>query len=144
MKRCIACCLLILGLQTMSYAQSRTHVFRHIADGFFPSGWYYTSTIAASPWISFGGATCAVSRYGLEANFGSERASSFTFHMPEDGYWIESTDGRQPIATGYAVMECDDYVNAHSEPRFGGSFYSIGMGSFYVVKRLVHITVKLL
>ena len=112
MRRYIACCLLILGLQTVSYAQSRTHIFPHIADGFFSSGRYYTSTIAAAPWLS-GGATCAVNIQGLEANFGSGRTNSFTFQMPEDGYWIESTDGRQPIATGYAVMECDAYVNAH-------------------------------
>ena len=112
MKRYIACCLLILGLQTVSYAQSRTHIFPHIADGFFQSGWYYTSTIAAEPWLS-GGATCAVNLQGLEADFGSGRTNSFTFQMPEDGYWIESTDGRQPITTGYAAMECDAYVNAH-------------------------------
>ena len=112
MKRHIACCLLILGLQTVSYAQSRTHIFPHIADGFFTSGWYYTSTIAVAPWLS-GGATCAVNLQGLEADFGSGRTNSFTFQMPEDGYWIESTDGRQPITTGYAAMECDAYVNAH-------------------------------
>ena len=47
MKRHIACCLLILGLQTVSYAQSRTHIFPNIADGFFPNGWYYTSTAMA-------------------------------------------------------------------------------------------------
>ena len=113
MKRYIACCLLILGLQTVSYAQSRTHIFPHIADGFFTNGWYYTSTIAAAPWLSFG-ANCEVNLQGLEADFGSGKTNSFTFNMSRgDGYWIESTDGKQPITTGYAVMECDANVDAH-------------------------------
>ena len=113
MKRYIACCLLILGLQTVSYAQSRTHIFPHIADGFFTNGWYYTSTIAAAPWLSFG-ANCEVNLQGLEADFGSGKTNSFTFNMSRgDGYWIESTDGKQPITTGYAVMECDASVDAH-------------------------------
>ena len=78
MKRYIPCFLLILGLQTVSYAQSRTHIFPHIADGFFTNGWYYTSTIAAAPWLSFG-ANCEVNLQGLEADFGSGKTNSFTF-----------------------------------------------------------------
>jgi hypothetical protein len=88
--------------------ENASHVFPQIVDGLQNDGSVFTSRI----WIaSIGGfpASCNVSVFG----FGQERLTTTRSVMVQPASWTAvSTRGKDPIATGYARLDCSQPVFA--------------------------------
>src|SRR5689334_21248995 len=90
------------------HAQSSdtVHVFPQFADGRQPDGSTYTSRI----WIaSIGGlpAACTISLFGV----GTDRLASSPMVTVPGGSWTSiSSRGLDPIATGFARVDCSQPV----------------------------------
>ncbi len=84
-------------------------IFPQVADGTFSDGGYYRTTISLSRKLG-GDATCRLSLYGLDVDFGAGRGSGFTLTVPGDGFVSARTTGAGPLQTGYATVTCDEEV----------------------------------
>jgi hypothetical protein len=86
---------------------STTHVFPQIVDGRQDDGFYYVSRL----WITNQNATtnCTVSVFGL----GTDRLTAPTTITVVGNSWATvGTRGQDPIATGYARLDCAQPVKA--------------------------------
>ena len=120
-RRAILLCLLVVVVSTAPVAAQGTfHVFPQFADGTFPDGSFFRSTLTIAPWLS--DANCAITLRGLSVDFGTGTNSSFTTAtIPEEGILSVRTAGTLPLGTGYATVTCDNSVFA--EVTY--SFYSV-------------------
>ena len=84
-------------------------IFPQVADGAFSDGAFYRTTISLIHKLG-GDATCSLTLYGMDVDFGLGRDSSFTWTIPVDGFVSARTTGDGPIQTGYAVVSCDEAV----------------------------------
>ena len=84
-------------------------IFPQVADGAFPDGAFYRTTISLTRKGSRD-TTCSLTLYGMDANLGNGRASAFTLTVPADGFVSARTAGDGPIQTGYATVGCDEEI----------------------------------
>ena len=103
---------LALCLPLLSLAQSGDFmIFPQVADGRFADGSFFRTTI--SVFHRFGdGVTCNLTLYGMDANFGTGRTTSFSIIVPDDGFVTFRTDATGSIQTGYTTLTCSTSVNA--------------------------------
>ncbi len=112
--------LLALLLSLPASAQRDSHVFPQVADGWFPDGAFFLSTVTITPWLN--DVTCALEFRGLAVDFGGGADSSFTTTLiPADGFLSVRTAGTEPISTGYLTVSCTESVFAEVTYSFFGA-----------------------
>ncbi len=112
MKKWIMICLFLITID--AYSQERFHVFPQFADGRFPDGSYYRSTITILPWFDSDNPTCSLVLYGMTTTFDSGASGfSFTISHSPGGFSVNRTTGVQLFQGGYATLTCSDYTFAH-------------------------------
>jgi hypothetical protein len=91
-----------------------THVFPQIVDGVWSDGSVATSRFLIS---SIGGppATCNIALFGIDAG---RLTTSINVPVPGASWETISTRGQDPVATGYARLDC-------SQPVFASLTYSV-------------------
>ena len=97
-------------------AQDTFHVFPQFADGGFPDGTHYKSTLMIRNAFSSTAADCTFRLYGLSATMGAAVGpfSIFSVTVPQGHGWLHarSTAG-QAFKSGYATLTCSSYVYAN-------------------------------
>src|SRR5437016_480790 len=94
-----------------AYAQllpyGTAHIFPQFADGVFPDGSSYRSTLIIEK-RSAGSATCALSLTGMTTTMESgDSGSSFSVTTGVSGWTTLRTNGTQPFQGGYAILNCN-------------------------------------
>ena len=107
---------------TLAFGQvlsSTQHVFPWIVDGQMNSGAVYrTELVLSNP--NFGFATCTLQFGGLSPRIAALNGTSSTpltvlnFAVFPSGYEVLRTLGNQPLASGYAVLNCSAPIYATS------------------------------
>ena len=120
MKNILAFCSALCLLLCQVAAQDDFHIIPYIANGDSEPftgrpGEHYITTIAVRQ--SFTSATCLIEvSNGIElTTSGSDRFSSGTFQVSDErSFWSARTLGTGSLSTGYATLECDDWVQAYA------------------------------
>jgi hypothetical protein len=95
---------------------SSVHVFPQVADGRFPDGTFYRSTLlVANP--SAVRATCLFRLYGMRATLTGRVVSgadsdTFRFTLLGEAWDVATSAASTPFASGYATLTCDQPVAA--------------------------------
>jgi len=91
--------------------QATSVVFAEFADGKFPDGSFYRSTLMVQS-DSSSAIQCTAKLLGLTVpGFGDGSTLTFTLRG-SGGYTIVSTAGTQKLSSGYATLNCDSAVSA--------------------------------
>ena len=83
-------------------------IFPQVADGSFSDGTFFRTTIALAN-ESSDVVNCHLILYGMDADFGAGRDSSFPLTVPAYGVMSVRTTGTGRLQSGYATVGCDDY-----------------------------------
>jgi hypothetical protein len=103
--------LLLSSIQGL--AQSRFHIFPQFVDGRTTDGSSFRSTLAITPWTLTSSPSCSLVLYGMTVEFNTGVSGFyFTSFVPANSVLSAPTSGKQPIQSGYAVLECSDFVYA--------------------------------
>lgn len=112
-NRLILSSIFLVVFSASAFAQEKLFVFPQFADGRFPDGTYYRSTLVLQAWLSsFPAPACTLRLNGMRADFGSVSGNLFTMTVPKDGWFQVKTTGAQPFQSGAAVLTCSEYVFA--------------------------------
>ena len=105
----------LLVAPSPAFSQAQFHVFPQFADGRASDGTYYRSTITILPWSGAASApNCTFVLYGMTATFDTGASGYyFTAYVPPGTMLSAPTSGTQALQTGYATLNCTDYVYAH-------------------------------
>ena len=88
-------------------------IFPQVADGSFSDGTFFRTTIALANERS-DVVNCHLILYGMDADFGAGRGSSFPLSVPAYGVMSVRTTGAGRLQSGYATVGCDDYgISGH-------------------------------
>ena len=88
-------------------------IFPQVADGSFSDGTFFRTTIALAN-ESFDVINCHLILYGMDADFGAGRGSSFPLSVPAYGVMSVRTTGAWQLQSGYATVGCDNYgISGH-------------------------------
>ena len=88
----------------------RSLIFPQVADGSFSDGTFFRTTISlASEWRSV--VNCHLILYGMDADFGAGRESSFPLTVPAYGVMSVRTTGAGRLQSGYATVGCDRSIS---------------------------------
>ena len=85
-------------------------VFPQVASGAFSDGGFYRTTLSLVG-QSDNDATCDLTLYGLEVDFGSGMGSEFPLTVPGGSFISIQTTGAGTIDSGYATVTCDREVS---------------------------------
>lgn len=95
------------------FAQSRVHIFPQFIDGRAADGSSFRSTLTITPWTVASAPFCTLVLYGMTAEFNTGVSGFyFTSVVPANSVLSAPTSGKQAIQSGYAVLECTDFVYA--------------------------------
>jgi hypothetical protein len=109
----IAIFFLLLSISQLLSAQSAFHVFPQIADGRFPDGSAYRSTVMILPSFEGDAPQCTLTLYGTSVAFpGGGSASSFAISVPAGQAAVMQTTGAQSYQGGYGTLSCSTNVTA--------------------------------
>ena len=88
-------------------------IFPQVADGSFSDGTFFRTTIALANERS-DVVNCHLILYGMDADFGAGRGSSFPLSVPGYGVMSVRTTGAWQLQSGYATVGCDNYgISGH-------------------------------
>jgi hypothetical protein len=121
----ILCALVLVFFAPDGYSQAKAqHVFPLIADGSFPDGTSYRSTLMVQSLGMASGVTadCSVQLHGLTVVFESSMASTLNFSLGSNGWFQTRTTGTQPFRSGNATLTC-------TQPVYANVLYSLYSGS---------------
>ncbi len=106
--------VLILLFSTILSAQDTFTVLPQIADGYFPDGSYYRSTIMITPWFVSDAPQCSLRFYGLNLEIeGTGPVANTSISVPTGGMSVLRTTGRSSYQGGYGTLTCTQYVFAN-------------------------------
>jgi hypothetical protein len=110
-KTTISLILAFLFLSVSASAQSTSATFPQFADGKFPDGSYYRSTVMFTSGSENDTAFCIFRLYGMTATLGPVTGDTFPLLIPTPGgFFSNRTNGTQALQTGYATLDCDKAV----------------------------------
>lgn len=112
MRTTVLIFILLVLFSANGYAQETFHVFPQIADGVFPDGTYYRSTLMITPWFSSDAPVCSFRLYGMNTTLDSGTGSVFSITIPAGSFYAGRTAANQGFASGYATLTCDKYTFA--------------------------------
>lgn len=87
-------------------------IFPQVADGVFPDGQSYRSTLMIQNAFSSSAITCTFQLYGMTTRIGNATGSSFPLTIPADGWLQVQTLGAQSFQQGYGTLTCSSFVYA--------------------------------
>ena len=91
----------------------RSLIFPQVADGSFSDGTFFRTTISLANERS-DVVNCHLILYGMDADFGAGRGSSFPLSVPAYGVMSVRTTGSGRLQSGYATVGCDTYgISGH-------------------------------
>lgn len=101
-----------------SFAQSENHIIAQVADGAFGDGTSYRTTFMILPWFNSPEGECLLELHGMTATLTTQGNQTFlnesSLLLPLTGGvpWVIETGRDQPFQSGFATLECADYVFA--------------------------------
>ena len=92
MHRLVVSVILLLAIHSLGWWQDTAHIILQLADGVFPYGSFYKTTLTMIPRLEGVAAHCTIRFYGLQRCLGSERLDAFTVNIHAGGtYSIQKT-----------------------------------------------------
>lgn len=107
----ISACLLLTINVSPGFGQQATffHVFPIVADGIASGGVSYVTNFYLAS-VANADQVCTVNLIGMTASRLSENT---TFTLKSGTIYLFSTNGIEPLASGYATLRCSNYVSAY-------------------------------
>ena len=92
MHRLVVSVIRVLAIHSLGWWQDTAHIILQVADGVFPCGSFYKTTLTMISRLKGVAAHCTIRFYGLQRCLGSERLDAFTVNIHAGGsYSIQKT-----------------------------------------------------